>query len=359
LAKKEGKFVITTFDQGDRAAVQRFSQTFTDIRVEAQVLTGRDFTVRVPEERRAGIFSYDIYMSGPTSAITNIIPQGERRGDPVLGDTRSLLVRPEVVDDRNWIGGLDDWWADNLTKRTLFHTRGTPGGTSLQVNRQKLPAEKFNKLEDLFKPEMRGKWCSSDMRGPGPGSTFFAQTVAVRGPEFVRRLYTESGLVMGSDRRKMAEDLIRGDYWACVGPDIDPFLEQGVGLHVEQANLEKGAPIVPEYQGKIRITCCGTGKNQSVIEGFYATGSGGPAIVTKAPHPNAAKIFLNWFLSREGQLAFQAPLYRECSPRVDMQEKCPRKPLLEEGKGYIDFQNTTNAQYKQLVQDMALQVFGR
>ena len=29
------------------------------------------------------------------------------------------------------------------------------------------------------------------------------------------------------------------------------------------------------------------------------------AVMTKAPHPNAAKLFVNWVLSREGQTAWQ------------------------------------------------------
>jgi ABC-type Fe3+ transport system substrate-binding protein len=41
-------------------------------------------------------------------------------------------------------------------------------------------------------------------------------------------------------------------------------------------------------------------------EGAYITaGSGGVALINKAPHPNAAKLGLNWLLSREGQIAYQ------------------------------------------------------
>jgi ABC-type Fe3+ transport system substrate-binding protein len=41
-------------------------------------------------------------------------------------------------------------------------------------------------------------------------------------------------------------------------------------------------------------------------EGTYITGgSGGVALINKAPHPNAAKVGLNWLLSREGQIAYQ------------------------------------------------------
>ncbi len=43
---------------------------------------------------------------------------------------------------------------------------------------------------------------------------------------------------------------------------------------------------------------------------FKETGLLGPsrgvlARINRAPHPNAAKVFINWVLSREGQLAFQ------------------------------------------------------
>jgi iron(III) transport system substrate-binding protein len=35
------------------------------------------------------------------------------------------------------------------------------------------------------------------------------------------------------------------------------------------------------------------------------TGSGHIALFKNAPHPNAAKVYINWFLSREGQIAWQ------------------------------------------------------
>jgi len=28
-------------------------------------------------------------------------------------------------------------------------------------------------------------------------------------------------------------------------------------------------------------------------------------LINKAPHPNAAKVFINWYLSREGQMTWQ------------------------------------------------------
>src|SRR5262245_66617592 len=40
-------------------------------------------------------------------------------------------------------------------------------------------------------------------------------------------------------------------------------------------------------------------------------------MLANAPHPNASKVFLNWLLSRDGQMAFQK-LTKENSLRVDI-----------------------------------------
>ena len=65
-------------------------------------------------------------------------------------------------------------------------------------------------------------------------------------------------------------------------------------------------------------------------EGAYITaGSGGVAVINKAPHPNATKVALNWLLSREGQIAYQR-IFTEGndgpdSMRIDIpKDKVPR-----------------------------------
>ena len=42
---------------------------------------------------------------------------------------------------------------------------------------------------------------------------------------------------------------------------------------------------------------------KAVKEGTYLSAGSAMAMINNAPHPNAAKIFVNWFLSREGQIA--------------------------------------------------------
>jgi ABC-type Fe3+ transport system substrate-binding protein len=61
-----------------------------------------------------------------------------------------------------------------------------------------------------------------------------------------------------------------------------------------------------------------------------------------APHPNAAKVFVNWLLSREGQLAMQrayvkAGVGASNSFRVDIpKDMIPENQRLQDGVDYLE-----------------------
>jgi ABC-type Fe3+ transport system substrate-binding protein len=38
---------------------------------------------------------------------------------------------------------------------------------------------------------------------------------------------------------------------------------------------------------------------------MLSSGAGSVTLINRAPHPNAARVFINWFLSRDGQIAWQ------------------------------------------------------
>jgi ABC-type Fe3+ transport system substrate-binding protein len=55
-------------------------------------------------------------------------------------------------------------------------------------------------------------------------------------------------------------------------------------------------------------------------------GFGNVMLINRAPHPNAAKLYINWLLSQEGQTAF-ATITQRNSRRLDVQglpETTPR-----------------------------------
>ena len=70
--------------------------------------------------------------------------------------------------------------------------------------------------------------------------------------------------------------------------------------------------------------------------------SAGQAILTyvnQAPHPSAAKVFINWFLSRDGQMAVQEPQGNEPaynSLRDDIpKDHLPPRAQRQKGVNYI------------------------
>ena len=65
-------------------------------------------------------------------------------------------------------------------------------------------------------------------------------------------------------------------------------------------------------------------------------------MIKGAPNPNAAKVFVNWFLSRRGQIAMQKynDLYGEDPPnsrRIDIpKDMLPAVNRMQPGKKYFD-----------------------
>ena len=70
------------------------------------------------------------------------------------------------------------------------------------------------------------------------------------------------------------------------------------------------------------------------------SGNSGIALINQAPNPNAAKVFINWFLSRAGQMVWQATMNGKVqepsdSMRVDIpKDKVSAPAKREEGKKY-------------------------
>jgi iron(III) transport system substrate-binding protein len=88
--------------------------------------------------------------------------------------------------------------------------------------------------------------------------------------------------------------VVRGQYPIGIGlsdTHLSQFQKEGVGLNVKSL-------ILPE--------------TTAVNSGFGAV-----ALLDRAPHPNAAKVFINWVLSREGQATI-APAVRVNSRRLDV-----------------------------------------
>jgi ABC-type Fe3+ transport system substrate-binding protein len=92
---------------------------------------------------------------------------------------------------------------------------------------------------------------------------------------------TESDITFSSNERQMMDWLASGKYAIYVmakDEDLAHAMKQRLTVDFLESHKE-----TPEL----------------------GTGSGHIALFKNAPHPNAAKVYINWFLSKEGQLAWQ------------------------------------------------------
>jgi ABC-type glycerol-3-phosphate transport system substrate-binding protein len=100
------------------------------------------------------------------------------------------------------------------------------------------------------------------------------------GQDFLRRLYTEQDITLTRDGRQGAEWLALGKFPIYFIPSgNDPSEAKAQGLPVDEI-------IRPMKEGSW----------------LSSGGTGTIAYFNKAAHPNAAKLFVNWWLSKEGQL---------------------------------------------------------
>jgi ABC-type Fe3+ transport system substrate-binding protein len=141
-------------------------------------------------------------------------------------------------------------------------------------------------------------------------TTFRANVGGAIADAIIRKILTDQEPFIGSDARQMTEMMARGRY------------SIGIGAVDEQ--------IIVDFQNQ------GVGKELKAIdnneEWSYVSGTN-IWLVDKAPHPNAAKLFVNWLLTREGQTIWSREVQTN-SRRLDVPAGAEeRQP--ERGKKYV------------------------
>jgi len=287
-AKKEGKVVIIApSDPQVREAIPAAFKAKYGITVEYLGGRSSDMAARLRTERQAGIYTIDVALSG-TLTMASIF-YGEKMLDPL----RPALIDPEVTDGSKWKAGKL-WFIDPEDKYILriFNTR-TP---MLYLNTKYVKPEEIQSAQDLLNPKFQGKIVTSDPTLPGIGSSDSARFYIQYGEDFVKKLYIDQKTVLSRDRRQIGDGLARGAWPIAMGAEDE-----------EMVKLQKeGFPIHRVYSLK------GMSDIVSPSEGHVG-------LFNNAPHPNAAKLFVNWIASKEGLEIYARN--RGCSPtRNDIDE---------------------------------------
>lgn len=268
-AKREGRVVVSgPTRELWRTELTAFEQTYPEIQVEYVGANSRDFWPRVFRERELGQYLWDLRVGGPDPQVYEAKDRG------VLDPIRSVLLLPEVLDETKWFGGMDRLFFDREKQSVL----GFVSYISFvaYVNRDVIPETELRSLRDLTDPRWRGRIVLQDPRG-GAGLSAIEMLLEVHGEDFVRDLLAEQNVVVANDLRQQAEWLIRGRYPIALGIVPDAFLafqDQGLEINIQP---------IPEDTSAI------------------ATGTGALQLFERAPHPNAAKVYVNWLLTRTVQ----------------------------------------------------------
>ena len=309
-AKKEGQLVAVLGGSASRnyRPVFKFFEDKFGIRTVVSTGSGRGQANRLLAERGAKKFKVDIIMTGGTTGNARLIPNGVP--DPITPE----LFLPEVVDKSLWYKGRH-YYSDPEEKYIFSFTGGaelTP--IAMRFNTNKLSVKEAKKMDSVFdfldKKRFAGQIVAFPPTIAGAGGTYF--TVQVHpdlGVDYLRRFFDpELKVRFLKDARQVADGVAKGKYTMAIfvgsaGRDIDRLGKRGLPVANFGRILKK--PV------KERPTLQGTGSSNSIM------------VVNRRPHPNAARLFVNWLLSKEGQtiVATKSTRTPDQTFRIDVTEK--------------------------------------
>ena len=277
-AEQEGQVNVSIGGYGALIESGVFQKAYPKIKVNYITGAGTDITQRIVAERRAGKYLLDVYNGGGVS-LYQALYLGK-----MLDPIKPALILPEVLDTSKWWEGKLKF-SDKEGEYVLVYEGNVSAGAGAAYNTQLIDSREYKSYWDLFNPKLKGKILSSDIRrvrGAGIPWQFLYYSPEL-GPKFLRRFFSDMEVTMSADIRQSVDWLGAGKFSL-----ILPI--QGGQIHRAK---NQGLPV-EEFEP------------QQFKEGVNLSSAfGSLALMNRAPHPNAAKVFINWLLSREGQTLFQ------------------------------------------------------
>jgi iron(III) transport system substrate-binding protein len=286
-AEKEGEVAYYTLGD-DYNYVKEFEKRFPKIKVKIVPGRGVELLSRIMAERRAGKYLADVARLGNTSPYS--LYQAK-----ALQPMPSAFVLPEVKDESKWWQGKHQY-ADP-DQRYIFVSVGSVSNNIVAYNTDVVNPGEMNSYWDIL-DKWKGKIVAMDPRGGGYGRSGarFAYYNPQLGPRYLQKLFGDAGAALSRDYRQ-AIDWVAAKKFAILlfgnGDDILDAKTQGLSVNVlDTGAWKEGAALEP---GAFTFVW-----------------------MEKSPHAAASKIFINWLLSREGQMEIQKESQSNDSLRIDI-----------------------------------------
>jgi ABC-type Fe3+ transport system substrate-binding protein len=246
-----------------------WSAAFPNIELERTSAVG-DWPSRIAIEREAGVFLWDTYFWASSPPIYALKDQGAFV--PLLPE----LILDENSDEAIW-GGWDQAFMDE-EKQYLLSFRIEL--SKVAFNASHISPAELTRIEDLFDPRYKGKISIEDPRVTGAGEVFGAWFLQEYGRDAWESLLIDQEVLLAASKDEQAQSLARGPHYIAIpNPGVaglKPYRDAGMDMDIQYLGHDSD--------------------NAFITIAYSVTG-----IFSKAPHPNAARVFTNWLLSRDIQ----------------------------------------------------------
>lgn len=280
-AQEEGRLIIARSQASHIARM--FGEQF-GIRVTISAGGGADTAARIVAEQAVGRFDADITSGGAGSTEQFLLPAN------ALSPVEDWFIHPEVLDKSLWWGNRY-YYTDTPQKYTFIPmNRGlesTDALTEVWINTDLVSEEEAAMVKspaDLLDPRWKGRMITQDPAEAGITTPLIlVYSEPDLGPEWMERFYGDQEPFMAPNRRFVVDSIALGRYALAamtsdLVDDLEPLRLQG--LPVRQ---------LIEFDGARRA------------HGVLGRADGRLQILRNPPNPNATKLWVNWYLSREGQ----------------------------------------------------------
>jgi ABC-type Fe3+ transport system substrate-binding protein len=272
-ATKEGEVVWYTtqiVSQLVRPVTAAFEKKYPGIRVRSTRANATETAVKILNEAKAGRLQADLF-DGTTTVV------------PLKAEGHVLQWLPDAAKD--YPAEVKDpqgyWIANNLFVIT-------PGFNTSLIPRGKEP----RMLEDLLNPALRGRMAWNGFPTSSGGGGFIGTVLTEMGEEkgtaFLRELGKQRIANLRGSAREVLDQVIAGEY----------SLALQIFNHHAVISAKKGAPVdwIPMEPATVTLSTL--------------------SVLRKAPHLNAAKLLMDFIISREGQEVFAKADYIPAHPAV-------------------------------------------
>jgi len=246
---------------------EKAQKKFPWLQVQATSMKASDFTARSIVEQQNGQYLWDLHVGPLSNIFTVLTPAGALQPiSPFLGS-----LPAESRDASKWAGGFELF--TDPANPVSFVNQLSLGGEIL-INRELIPPGTLTSADELVDPKYSGKFVSQILSVSNAATMSLAALMAEKDEAFVKKLVNDQKMVQVETSRQATEWVVQGRYAIAFGADV---------THL--ADLQKG----------------GVGKNVERVNFGQSVLANGISVLKDAPHPNATKVFLAWFLSQEGQ----------------------------------------------------------